>query len=92
MKKLQQEHLSYQHLALIYLYVCTFLPCIGMLQGHDPLIIENNKKERQTQSESCFTLLPFHNSLYKHKEDAAFKAQSCTNKEEEENKSGVQKG
>lgn len=58
MKKLQHEHLSYQHLALIYLYVCTFLPCIGMLQGHDPLIIENNKKREADSVRKLFHAPP----------------------------------
>lgn len=31
-----------------------FLPCNGMLQGHDPLIIENNKKR---EADSVWKLL-----------------------------------
>lgn len=84
MKKLQHEHSSYQHLEFIYLYVCTFLPCNGMLQGHDPLIIENNKK-RGRHSQEVVLLSSHFTTHSKYKENAAFKAQSSTN-EEEENK------
>lgn len=53
------------------------LPCNGMLQGRDPLIIENNKKRgrQKTHSERCF--LPFRSNK---KKNAAFQAQSSTNK------------
>lgn len=52
-----------------------------MLQGHDPLITENNNKKRgrHKQSESCF--LPFL-QLTRMKKNAAFQAQlsTCKNK------------
>lgn len=56
-----------------------------MLQGHDPLIIENNKK-RGRHSQKVVSLSSHFTTHSKHKENVAFQAQSSTNKEEEENK------
>ena len=53
-----------------------------MLQGHDPLIIENNKKR---EADSVWKLLrapPVSQLTLNTKRNAAFKAQSSTNKEE----------
>lgn len=59
-----------------------------MLQGHDPLIIENNNKtkKRGRHSQKVVSLSSHFTTHSKYKENAAFQAQSSTNKEEEENK------
>lgn len=57
-----------------YIYMYVHLPCNGMLQGHDPLIIEKKRREKTKREadelENCSTLLPIHKSP-KHKENAA---------------------
>lgn len=63
------------------------LPCNGMLQGHDALIIENKnkKKRRQKDKDAVRKLFPPILQLTNIKKNAAFQAQSSTNEKEEEN-------